>query len=65
MLALTWEDGGSSLDDPFSTDGGRIRFLPNWFKPTRVGRLRERLFVNVPIAYTALRLTRSLFDSEY
>jgi hypothetical protein len=65
MLALTWEDGGSSLDDPFRAYGGEIRFLPNWFKPTRVGRLRERLFVNVPIAYTALRLTRSLFDSEY
>jgi len=65
MLALTWEDGGNNHPDPFSVDGGKIRFLPNWFKPTRVGRLRERLFVKVPITYTALRLTRSLFDSEY
>jgi ectoine hydroxylase-related dioxygenase (phytanoyl-CoA dioxygenase family) len=65
MLALTWEDGGSELTDPFSAEGGRIRFRPNWFKPTLAGRLRERLFVKVPLAYTALRLTRSLFDRDY
>jgi hypothetical protein len=65
MLALTWEDGGNNDQDPFSVEGGKIRFLPNWFKPTRVGRLREQLFVKVPITYSALRLARSLFDSEY
>jgi ectoine hydroxylase-related dioxygenase (phytanoyl-CoA dioxygenase family) len=65
MLAFTWEDGGSTNPDPFSADGGNIRFLPNWFRPTRVGRFREQLFVKVPIAYSALRFTRSLFDSEY
>lgn len=65
MLAMTWEDGGSTIPDPFSADGGKIRFLPNWFKPTRVGRLRERLFVKVPFIYSSLRFTRSLLDSEY
>jgi ectoine hydroxylase-related dioxygenase (phytanoyl-CoA dioxygenase family) len=65
MLAMTWEDGGSNHPDPFSVDGGKIRFLPNWFKPTRVGRLREQLFVKVPITYSALRFARSLLDSEY
>jgi ectoine hydroxylase-related dioxygenase (phytanoyl-CoA dioxygenase family) len=65
MLALTWEDGGSDHPDPFGVDGGKIRFLPNWFKPTRVGRLREQLFVKVPITYSALRFARSLLDSEY
>lgn len=65
MLAMTWEDGGSNDQDPFSAEGGNIRFLPNWFKPTRVGRLREQLFVKVPITYSALRFARSLFDSEY
>jgi ectoine hydroxylase-related dioxygenase (phytanoyl-CoA dioxygenase family) len=65
MLAMTWEDGGSNNPDPFNAGEGKIRFLPNWFKPTRVGRLRERLFVRIPIAYSALRFTRSLFDSEY
>lgn len=65
MLAFTWEDGGSNDSDPFSVNGGQIRFLPNWFKLTPMGRLRERLFVKVPITYTALRLARSLVDSEY
>jgi len=65
MLAMTWEDGGSNDQDPFSAGGGRIRFLPNWFKPTPVGRLREQLFVRVPLAYSALRFARSLLDNEY
>jgi hypothetical protein len=65
MLAMTWEDGGNNNPDPFGADGGNIRFLPNWFKPTRIGRLREKLFVKVPIAYSALRFTRSLLDNEY
>jgi hypothetical protein len=65
MLAMTWEDGGSNEPDPFAANGGKIRFLPNWFRPTRVGRLRERLFVKVPITYTAFRLARSLVDSDY
>ena len=63
MLAMTWEDGGSNHPDPVQcVEGGKIRFLPNWFKPTRAGRLRERLFVKVPITYTAFRLARSLVD---
>lgn len=65
MLAMTWEDGGSNDPDPFSAGGGAIRFLPNWFRPTRLGRFREQLFVKVPIAYSALRFARSLLDSEY
>jgi hypothetical protein len=65
MLAMTWEDGGSNEADPFKLYGGKIRFLPNWFRPTRVGRLRERLFVKVPMAYSALRFGRSLLDREY
>jgi len=65
MLAMTWEDGGSELTDPFAAQGGKVRFLPNWFKPTPVGRLREQLLVKVPIAYSALRFGRSLIDSEY
>jgi ectoine hydroxylase-related dioxygenase (phytanoyl-CoA dioxygenase family) len=65
MLAMTWEDGGNSHPDPFSVEGGKIRFLPNWFRPTRVGRLREQLFVKVPITYSALRFARSLLDTEY
>jgi ectoine hydroxylase-related dioxygenase (phytanoyl-CoA dioxygenase family) len=65
MLAMTWEDGGSNHPDPFSVDGGNIRFIPNWFKPTRAGRLREQLFVRIPITYSALRFARSLVDKTY
>jgi ectoine hydroxylase-related dioxygenase (phytanoyl-CoA dioxygenase family) len=65
MLAMTWEDGGNTNPDPFTVDGGKIRFLPNWFKPTRAGRLREQLFVKVPVTYSALRFARSLLDTEY
>jgi hypothetical protein len=65
MLAMTWEDGGNNHADPFSVEGGKIRFLPNWFRPTRLGRLREQLFVKVPIAYSTLRFARSLVDSQY
>ena len=65
MLAFTWEDGGSEDADPFNAGGGEIRFLPNWFKPTRIGRLREHLFVKVPLTYSALRFARSLLDREY
>jgi Phytanoyl-CoA dioxygenase (PhyH) len=65
QLSFTWEDGGSKDADPFGVDGGKIRFLPNWFKPTRIGRLREQLFVKVPIAYSTLRFMRSLLDHDY
>jgi hypothetical protein len=65
MLAMTWEDGGSNLADPFGANDGKVRFLPNWFKPTPVGRLRERLFVKVPITYSAFRFARSLVDKTY
>lgn len=65
MLAFTWEDGGSTQADPFAVDGGKIAFKPNWFRPTRMGRLREQLFVRVPVTYAALRFFRSLVDKNY
>jgi hypothetical protein len=65
MLALTWEDGGSMHDDPFTHEEGRIQFYPNWFQPTRMGRMREQLFVKVPLTYSACRFARSLYDPNY
>ena len=65
MLAFTWEDGGSEAADPFAAHDGQIRFIPNWFKLNTLGRLREQLFVRVPVSYTAMRLARSLVDPEY
>jgi hypothetical protein len=63
MLALTWEDGGSVHNDPFGIKEGQIEFRPNWFTPTRLGRLRERMFVSVPISYSAFRFVKSLYGN--
>lgn len=62
MLAFTWEDGGSQLDDPFAQHGGEIRFFPNRYQPTRLGRLRERAFVAAPSIPSAYRFVRSFFE---
>lgn len=64
MLAMTWEDGGSVHEDPFAVEGGKIKFRPNWFKPTKLGRLRERLFVKVPLSYSAYRFVTSLYSKK-
>jgi hypothetical protein len=62
MLAYTWEDGGSTLADPFKQEGGKIVFRQNWYRPNFVGRLRERTFVTAPVTYSAYRFVSSLFD---
>jgi hypothetical protein len=62
MLAFTWEDGGSSLDDPYSVHGGRIKFLPNRYHTDWRGRLMERALVAAPRVGTAYRMARSLFE---
>lgn len=64
MLAFTWEDGGTVLDDPFQAEGGRVVFRPNWYRPTPLGQLRERTFLAAPISYSAYRFVRSLFGSK-
>ena len=64
MLAFTWEDGGSDQSDPFAADGGKIVFRPNWFRPTRLGRMRERLFVSAPITYSTYRFVDSLLTNK-
>jgi hypothetical protein len=64
MLAFTWEDGGSKHPDPFAVDGGKIQFRQNWYRPTRMGRLRERVFVAAPISYSSYRFVTSLFDGS-
>jgi hypothetical protein len=64
MLAFTWEDGGSVYDDSFAIDGGKIMFRPNWFRPSRLGRLRERVYVKVPVSYSAYRFVDSLLTNK-
>jgi ectoine hydroxylase-related dioxygenase (phytanoyl-CoA dioxygenase family) len=64
MLALTWEDGGSTQDDPFRVEAGKITFRENWYRPNLLGRLRERTFVAAPFTYSAYRFVRSLFGDK-
>jgi ectoine hydroxylase-related dioxygenase (phytanoyl-CoA dioxygenase family) len=64
MLAFTWEDGGSADADPFANNGGAITFYPNWFAPTRSGRLVERAFVKAPITYKTYRFITSIFSNK-
>jgi hypothetical protein len=64
MLALTWEDGGSALADPYRFADGRIAFRPNWFRTSLLGQLRERTFVAAPITYAAYRFARSLVGTK-
>jgi hypothetical protein len=60
MFAFTWEDGGSSLADPYLAHDGRITFLPNRFRTDWRGRLVERAFVAAPRLGTAYHAVRSL-----
>jgi ectoine hydroxylase-related dioxygenase (phytanoyl-CoA dioxygenase family) len=64
MVAFTWEDGGSTREDPFKVEDGKIVFRQNWYKPTALGRLRERTFVTAPITYSAYRFVGSLFGTK-
>jgi len=60
MLAFTFGEKVAPKGDPFAINGGKINFDPNWFKPTVLGRLREKTFVTAPITYSAYRFVRSL-----
>jgi len=64
MLAFTFGDKGEPLADPFAVDDGKVTFHPNWYRPSRLGRLRERTFVTAPITYSAYRFARSLIGNK-
>ena len=64
MVAFTWEDGGSKHEDPFAVEGGQIKFRPNWFRPTKFGRIRETMFVKVPLTYSTFRFVSSLYGKK-
>jgi hypothetical protein len=64
MLAVTLGEQGVSNEDPFSYANGRIEFQMNWFRPSLMGRLRERTTVAVPMAYSAYRFARSLVGNK-
>ncbi len=64
MLAFTWDGGGNPLADPFAEYDGQIKFFPNWFAPTRKGRIIERTFVKAPITYKTYRFVNSVFSDK-
>lgn len=65
MLAMTFGDVHERNDpDPFQANGGRIAFYENWYRPTRLGRLRERTFVVAPVTYDAYRFVSSLLGNK-
>lgn len=60
MLALTWEDGGSSLEDPYQKNGGKIAFYPNRYATNWFGRCREYAYVLAPGVNAAARFAASV-----
>jgi Phytanoyl-CoA dioxygenase (PhyH) len=65
MVAFTFGDPGTTpLPDPFMLHGGQITFTPNWYRPTLLGRLRERTFAAAPVTYDAWRFVRSLLGPK-
>jgi hypothetical protein len=60
MMAITFGEIDDPSVDPFAINGGEIEFYPNWFKTSRLGRLRERTFIRAPITYSAYRFVTSL-----
>jgi len=64
MFALTWENGGSPLEDPYSAHGGRITFLPNRHATDWKGRFRESAFVAAPRLGSAYLFVQSLLGSR-
>jgi hypothetical protein len=64
MLAVTFGEIPEPNVDPFLQNDGVIEFYPNWFRPTRLGRLREKTFVKMPVSYAAYRFARSLYGHK-
>jgi ectoine hydroxylase-related dioxygenase (phytanoyl-CoA dioxygenase family) len=65
MLAMTFTEDTTKVDhDPFTAHGGRVKFLENWYRPTKLGRLRERAYLAAPFTYDAYRFVRSMFGDK-
>jgi hypothetical protein len=62
MLAFTWEQGGTSVVDPYAASDGQIAFYPNRYATHLTGRVLERAFVMAPRVSKALRVVRSFFE---
>jgi Phytanoyl-CoA dioxygenase (PhyH) len=61
MLSVTFGEQCAPQTNPFD---GEIRFYPNWYNTSRLGVLRERVFVAAPISYSAYRFAKSLHGNK-
>jgi hypothetical protein len=64
MMAITFGEIDDPADDPWATNGGEIEFYANWFRTSRIGRLREKTFVRAPITYSTYRFVTSLYGKR-
>jgi ectoine hydroxylase-related dioxygenase (phytanoyl-CoA dioxygenase family) len=64
MMSITFGEECAPDSDPFSTFDGDIRFYPNWYSTSRLGVLRERTYVSVPVTYSAYRFVKSLHGNR-
>jgi hypothetical protein len=64
MLAFTYGELATAEPDPFMTNDGRITFYPNWYNTSRLGTLRERVFVAAPFTYSTYRFVASLHGNK-
>jgi phytanoyl-CoA dioxygenase PhyH len=64
MMSITFGEKSAPDGDPFMVNDGKIAFTPNWFNPSRMGRLRERSFVAMPWTYSGYRFARSLWSDR-
>ena len=55
MMSLTFGEKSAPEGDPFTVHDGKMFFYPNWFNTSRLGRIRERVFVAAPLTYSAYR----------
>jgi ectoine hydroxylase-related dioxygenase (phytanoyl-CoA dioxygenase family) len=60
MMSLTFGEKSAPDGDPFTVHEGNMFFYPNWFNTSRLGRLRERVFVAAPFTYSTYRFVASL-----
>jgi glycosyltransferase involved in cell wall biosynthesis len=64
MMSLTFGEHGVPTGDPYLANDGKVEFYPNWYKTNRVGRIRERVYVTLPITDSAFRFARSLVSNK-
>lgn len=63
MMAVTFGEAEPNAD-PFAQNDGEMEFYPNWFRTSRLGRVRERVTVAAPITYSTYRFATSLVSKK-